>query len=100
MERTAASDVRVAAERGADVLGFTSIFAASVAGYAELGIWAVAACAIALASASYAEHHQIYRRGQELGLSHVTRAAALRSFGNGLLAAGGAYLGGWLLRLL
>ncbi len=82
------------------MLGFLAIFAASVAGYGNLGLWAIAASAIALASASYAEHHALYRRGQELGLTDVTRAAVLRSFGNGLVAAGGAYLGGWLLRLL
>jgi hypothetical protein len=82
------------------VLGYFSIFAAALAGLTGVGPWAIAACAIALASLSLAEHGPLYRRGQELGLSHVTRAAALRSFGNGLVAAGGAYLGGWLLRLL
>lgn len=92
--------MRVAAKRAWDVLGFISIFAASVAGFAGVGIWAIAACAIALASTSYAEHHALYRRGQELGLTELTRATVLRSFGNGLLASGGAYACGYLLRLL
>lgn len=82
------------------MLGFISIFAASVAGYADVGVWAIAACAIALASTSYAEHHALYRRGQELGLSDTLRGAVLRSFGNGLVAAGAAYFCGWFLRLL
>lgn len=82
-----------------DVLGFLSIFAASVAGFANLGIWAIAACAIALASTSYAEHHALYRRGQELGLTDTLRTTLLRSFGNALLASGGAYAGGYLLHL-
>lgn len=82
------------------MLGFIAIFAASVAGYAHVGLWAIAACAIALASASYAEHFALHRRGQELGLTQATRAATLRSFGNGFLAAGGAYVGGFLLGLL
>jgi len=87
-------------QKGVDVLGFIPIFAASVAGFANVGIWAVAARAIALASTSYAEHHALYRRGQELGLTDLTRATAVRSFGNGLLASGGAYACGYLLRFL
>lgn len=82
------------------MLGFISIFAASVAGFANVGVWAIAACAIALASTSYAEHHALYRRGQELGLTDTLRSTVLRSFGNGLLAASGAYASGYLLRLL
>ena len=82
------------------MLGFISIFAASVAGFANVGVWTIAACAIALASTSYAEHHALYRRGQELGLTELTRATVLRSLGNGLLASGGAYACGYLLRLL
>jgi hypothetical protein len=91
--------VRVAAE-GRDVLGFISIFAASVAGFANVGLWAIAACAIALASTSYAEHHVLYRRGQELGLTDTLRSTVARSFTNGVLAAGSAYAGGYFLRLL
>ena len=82
------------------MLGFISIFAASVAGFANVGIWAIAACAIALASTSYAEHHALYKHGQDLGLTDTLRATVLRSFGNGLVAAGGAYFCGWLLLLV
>jgi len=82
------------------VLGFLSIFAASVAGSANVGLWAVAACAIALASTSYAEHHALYRRGQELGLTDTLRATVLRSFGNGMVASGAAYFCGWFLRVI
>jgi hypothetical protein len=96
----AADPVRVAADRGKNVLGFLSIFAASLAGYAEVGLWTIAACAIALASASYAEHLALYRRGQELGFTDTLRATVLRSFGNGLVASGAAYFCGWFLRLI
>ncbi len=82
------------------MLGFIAIFAASVAGYADVGLWTVAACAIALASASYAEHYTLYKRGQELGLADALRSTVLRSFGNGLIAAGAAYFCGWFLRLI
>lgn len=92
--------MRVAANGDSPVLGFISIFAASVAGFADLGIWAIAACAIALASTSYAEHHALYKRGQELGLTETLRSAVLRSFGNGLVTASGAYLSGYLLQLM
>lgn len=81
------------------MLGFLAIFAAALSGFGGVGIWAVAASAMALASLSYAEHHQLYRRGQELGLTEALRSTTLRSFGNALLAAGGAYAGGCLLRL-
>lgn len=82
------------------MLGFISIFAASVAGFANVGVWTIAACAIALASTSYAEHHALYRRGQELDLTDTLRATVLRSFGNGLIAAATAYGCGWFLRLI
>jgi hypothetical protein len=82
------------------MLGFTIILASALAGFGGLGIWAIAACAIGLASLSYAEHYQLYRRGQELGLTEVLRSTTLRSFGNALMAAAGAYAGGLLLRLI
>lgn len=82
------------------MLGFLTIFAAALAGFGNVGLWAIAASAIALASLSYAEHFHLYRRGHELGLTEVLRGTALRSFANGLMAAGGAYLGGYLLRLI
>lgn len=82
------------------MLSFLAIAVAALAGLAGVGIWAVAACAIALASLSYAEHYQLYRRGQELGLTDALRSTVLRSFLNALIASGGAYAGGVLLRLL
>ena len=81
------------------MLGFIAIFAAALAGFGGLGIWAVGACAVALASLSYAEHYQLYRRGQELGLTGVLHNTTLRSLANAVVAAGGAYAGGYLLRL-
>jgi hypothetical protein len=77
MARAAAQFVRVAAGPRSDMLGFVTIFAAALAGLAGLGAWAVGASAIALASLSYAEHYQLYRRGQELGLTFCeTRCCA------------------------
>lgn len=100
MQGRAASTVRVAAGPRSDVLGFLSTFAAALAGFTGTGVWAIAGCSIALASLSYAEHSELYRRGQDLGLTQLLRATALRSYGNALLASTGAYVGGYLLRLL
>ena len=58
------------------------------------------AAAIALASFSYSEHQQLYRRGQELGLAEALRATVVRSFLNALIASSGAYAAGVLLRFL
>jgi hypothetical protein len=82
------------------MLAFLAIFAAALAGFGGVGMWTVAASAIALASLSYAEHYSLYRRGQELGHFDALRSTALRSFGNALVAAGGAYACGYLLHLL
>ena len=98
--RQVAGFVRVVAGSRSDVLGFTSIFAASLAGFASVGVWAVAACAVALAALSYAEYYQLYRRGEELGFSEIVYGTALRSFGNALIVTGAAYGVGWTLRLM
>lgn len=92
--------VRVVARPRSDVLGLITIFAASIAGLADVGLWAVAACAVALTGLSYAEHYHLYRRGEELGLSDLVYGTALRSLANGLIASGGAYGVGWALRLI
>ena len=82
------------------MLGFLTIFAAALAGFAGLGPWVIAAAAIALASFSYSEHQHLYRRGQELGLTDALRATVVRSFANAVVATGGAYAAGALLRML
>jgi hypothetical protein len=92
--------VRVAAGPGSDMLGFVTIFAAALAGFSGLGAWAIAAAAIALASFSYSEHQELYRRGQELGLIDALRATVVRSFVNAFIASAGAYGAGALLRLI
>ena len=77
------------------MLGFVTIFAAALAGLAGLGAWAVGASAIALASLSYAEHYQLYRRRT----GTWTDGSSDTMLRNALIAAGGAYIGGVLLRL-
>lgn len=100
MKSSAALPVRVAADRGPRLLGFLTIFAAALAGFSGAGVWTIGACAIALASISYAENYHLYRRGQELGLIDVLRSTVVSSLLNALMAAGGAYICGAVLRML
>ncbi len=82
------------------MLGYLAIFGAALAGYGGMPPYVIAVAAIALASLSYAAHGHLYGQAQELGLLRVVNSVLLRSFANGLLAAGVAYGGGWILRLV
>lgn len=82
------------------MIGYLAVFGSSLGGYAGLGPWVIAVAAIALASVSRAHYSELYERGRDLGLLQAIDAVMLRSFGNALLAAGVAYGGGWLLRLI
>ncbi|MGE0626295.1 MAG: hypothetical protein AB7O43_00620 [Hyphomicrobiaceae bacterium] len=73
------------------MLAYLAIFGTSLAGYAGVPPYAIAACGIALASISYAEHAHLYERGRTLGLGRVLNGVVIRSLCNGLLAAGMAY---------
>lgn len=90
----------VATKGNRSVFAYLAILGATLSGYAGVQPWAIAAAAIALASLSYAEYGRLYRRGQEVGLSEVVDSVILRSFLNALIAAGGAYGLGWLLRII
>ncbi len=92
--------VRVALQRTRNMVGYIAILGAAICGYASVGAWAIAISALALASLSQAEYGTLYRRTAELGLSSAGFSVAMKSLGNALLASGGAYLGGVLLRLL
>jgi hypothetical protein len=85
---------------GGSWLGYLVVFGASLGAYANLGPWVVAVAAIALASLSRAQYSDAYERGQEVGRFHAIDGTMLRSFGNGLAAAGVAYGGGWLMRVI
>lgn len=82
------------------LIAYLAILGAALSGYAGLQPWAIAAAAIALASLSYAEHHRLYERAEELGLGSLVDGVLLRSFGNALVATGGAYVLGLVLRVV
>lgn len=81
------------------MLAYLAILGAALSGLAGGPVWTIAVSAIALMSLSYAEHFHIYRRGQEMGVTDVLEWAIVRSALHAVLAAGAAFLGGFLLRL-
>ena len=82
------------------MLAYLAILGAALAGFAGVAPWAIAASAIALMSISYAEHYGLYERGQELGLTDMLEWTLLRSAFNAVLACGGSYGLGWLMRVV
>lgn len=87
-------------KRFAAMLGFLTVFSATLAGYAGVAPWAIAVAAIGLASISYTQYYKLYERGQELGFGELVEATLLRSFFNALMAAAAAYGLGWFIRVL
>ena|SRR5436190_10248724 len=81
-------------------LGYLATLGASLGGYAGLGPWVIAIAAIGLASVSRAQYSDLYERGRDFGLIGIIDTVMLRSFGNALVAAGIAYVGGWVLRVI
>jgi len=81
-------------------LGYLAILGVSLAGYAGLGPWVIAAAAVALSSLSRAEHGPTYERGRALGLHAILDSVMLRSALNGVIASAAAYGFGWLMRII
>jgi hypothetical protein len=81
-------------------LGYFAIFGSSLAAYAGVGPWVIAAAAIALAALSRAEHEYTYERGRQLGGYAIVDSAMLRSLLNGLMACAAAYSFGCLMRII
>jgi hypothetical protein len=79
---------------------FLVIFAASMAGYAQIGIWAVAVGSLALLGLSYAERQRSISRAIDAGGAAFAEQSLLASLVNGLCATGAAYAFGHLLRLI
>lgn len=82
------------------MLAYMAVFACALSGYAGAPAWTIAAGAIALAAVSYSANATSYGRASELGLARVASLGLLRSLFNSLIAAGGAFIGGWTLNWL
>jgi hypothetical protein len=79
---------------------FLVIFAASMAGYAHIGIWAVAVASLALLGLSYAERQRLISRAIEIGGASFAEHSLLNSLFNAVCATGAAYIFGLFLRLI
>lgn len=82
------------------MLAFLTILAATLAGYAGVEPWAIAAAAMGLASISYTQNQKLYERGNALGFSQIVESTLLRSLLNAFVASGAGYGLGLMVRLL
>lgn len=90
--------MRVAAGLEMHMIGFLAVFSSALSGYAGIGVWAIAASALALAALSQAEYTPLYKRAREHGLTDVAQTTIVQSLLNALAASGGAYLVGMVVR--
>lgn len=74
--------------------GFLIVFGVTLAGYAGVGLWAIVAGAIGLASLSHANRQRLHQRASELGLATLGDQTFLTSLANALAAASLGYFGG------
>lgn len=79
---------------------FLVIFAASMAGYAHIGFWAIAVGSFALLGLSYAERQHLISRANEIGGGSFAENSLLNSLFNATCATGAAYAFGLLLRVI
>jgi len=76
------------------MIGFIAIFGAALSGFAGVGIWAVAAAAIALAALSQARFGALYKRADSLGLRSQAQPFLLISALNAVATTAIAYVAG------
>lgn len=81
------------------MLAYLALLGCALAGYAGSPPYLVAACTIALASLSYAEHGSLYRRGRDRGHARAVDAITLKSLFNAFVASAVSFGGGWILRV-
>ena len=81
------------------MLSFLAIFAAGLCGYAKVPLFGWLLAAAALASTSWAQRYLLIRRGFDAGLDDDMLETLLRSSINALMATGGCYWMGVLVRL-
>ncbi len=82
------------------MIAYLAILATAFAGMAGVTWWTAVVCGCLLTLISITEQQKLAARFEAIGASHVLSAAAFASLGNGLMAGGVAYAGGWVIRLL
>jgi hypothetical protein len=85
---------------GRRLLALLSILVTGLCGLAAAPLWCVPLAAIALASISYAGHHLLFRRANDLGLQDEIDRTLIGSLVNAFAASTVAYGCGAVLRLL
>jgi hypothetical protein len=82
------------------MLAYLTILTTAVAALAGAPWWVAIVCGCLLALISIAEQSRLAARFEAIGAGSVLAMAHLSSLGNGLMAGGAAYLGGWALRMI
>jgi hypothetical protein len=82
------------------MLAFFAIFLSGLCGYLQLSILSWLIAAVSLFSISLAEHQLILRRAVDRGRSDVAYDTLMRSCIHALVATGGCYWLGRIVRLI
>ena len=82
------------------MIAYLTIVTTAFAALAGAPWWAAVVCGCLLALISISEHQKLASRFEAMGASRVLSMAGMASLGNGMMAGGAAYVGGWLLRLI
>ena len=82
------------------MIAYLTIVTTAFAALAGAPWWAAVVCGCLLALISISEHQKLASRFEAMGASRVLSMAGMASLGNGMMAGGAAYEGGWLLRLI
>ena len=82
------------------MIAYLTIVTTAFAAMAGAPWWVAVVCGCLLALISITEQQKLAARFEAIGATHVLSAAGIASLGNGLMAGGAAYVGGWVLRLV
>ncbi len=81
------------------MIAFLAILATSLAAFAGAPVWAVIPGVLVLTTISILEQRKLSARFAAIGASYMLTMAAWESAGNALLACGGAYAVGTIVRI-
>lgn len=79
-------------------MGLGAIFIAGMLGYTYSPAWTMFASAFALIALTYARHYRLAQRGIQGGLDDIVQDTLLRTALNAVMATGGCYVFGYVLR--
>jgi hypothetical protein len=93
------SPVRVAARWVLDMIAYLAILSTALAAFAGAPLWVVAPSALVLLTLSLVEHRKLSGRFAAIGANQMLEMATWQSAGNALMATGGAYVLGCIIRI-